>query len=146
MYKNIFIFLFKNVCIFLVIIICWLLFFFLKNDWCFFELFYFIFYFKKIFILPCLSIFQWGEDLHSAGRVSNEIFKKTKVEIIIVSSGSQNKSSKKWCKYMNVRMCAIFFIFDILDFFSILAFRKRCMSVLRTYEIGRAHVWTPVTL
>jgi len=72
--KNIFIFLLKNVYIFLVIIICWLPFFFLKNDQFFFELFYFIFYFEKIFIFTCLSIFQWGEDLHSAGRDSNEIF------------------------------------------------------------------------
>jgi len=36
---------------------------------------------------------------------------------------------------MNGRVCAIFFIFDIFDFFClILAFRKRCMSVLRTHE------------
>jgi len=115
-YKNIYIFLFEYVYIFLVINICWLPFFFLKNDWFFFS--YFISYFiLRNFIFPCLSIFQWGEDLHSAGRVSNEIFLKTKIEIMTTSSRSQNKSCNKWCKCMNVRMCAIFFIFDILDFF-----------------------------
>jgi len=101
--------------------------FFLKNDW---------FFFKKKFIFPCLCIFRCGQDLHNADRVSMEFFEKLRLRSWLHQAGLKINLSKKWGKCMNARMCAIFFIFDILDFFClILTFRKRCMSVLRTYEI-----------
>jgi len=119
---------------FFVIIICWLFFFFLKRWLMFFWVILFHILFQENFYLTLSFYFsmRWRPSQCREGLKWN--FLKTKVEIITVSSGSQNKSCKKWCKCMNVRMCAIFFIFYILDFFSILAFRKRCMSVLRTYE------------
>jgi len=62
-------------------------FLFPKKRSIFFELFYFIFYFKKIFIF-------------------NE------VKTFTVQGGTQIN----FFKCMNIRICAIFFIFDILDF------------------------------
>jgi len=121
--------------IFLVIIICSLSFFFLKNDRCFLS--YFISYFisRKFLFSLVFLFFNEVKNFTVQGGSQMNFFKKTKVEIINASSGSQNKSCKKWCKCMIVRMYAIFFIFDIIDYFCLtLAFRKRCISVLRTYE------------
>ena len=100
--------------IFLVIIICWLLFFFLRNDR--FFLSYFISYFilrKIYFPLSFYFSMRWRPSQCREGL--KWIFFLN--EIMTASSDSQNKSCKKWCKCMNVQMCAIFFIFYILDFF-----------------------------
>jgi len=110
--------------------------FLFPKKWSIFFLSYFISYciLRKFLFYLVFLFFNEVKTFTVQGRSQMNFF-ETKVEIMTASSGSQNKSSKKWCKCMNVRMCTIFFIFDILDFFClILAFRKRCMSVLRMYE------------
>jgi len=98
---------FKNVYIFLVIIICWLPFFFLKNDQFFLN--YFISYFisRKFLFSLVFLFFNEVKTFTVQGGSQMKFFLKTKVEITTVSSESQNKLYE----------CVIFFIFDILDFF-----------------------------
>ena len=97
---------FKNVYIFLVIIICWLPFFFLKNDQFFLNDFISYFISRKFLFSLVFLFFNEVKTFTVQGGSQMKFFLKTKVEITTVSSESQNKLYE----------CVIFFIFDILDF------------------------------
>jgi len=94
-----------------------------KKKWLIFFCYFISYFFKRNFIRACLSFFSKVKTF-TIQRGSQMQLKKW----VETMTGSRNKYWKKWDKCMN----AIFFIFDILDFF-IWAFGKRCMSALRTY-------------
>ena len=122
--------------IFLVIIICWLPFFFLKSGR-FFFLSYFISYFilrKFYFPLSFYFSMRWRPS-QCRERLKWFFFKKLRLRpwphqaSLKINLARSNVSAWMY-KCVQYFSFLIFLIFFCL----ILAFRKRCMSVLKTYE------------
>jgi len=121
--------------IFIVIIICWLPFFFLKNDRLFFELFYFIFYFKKILFSLVFLFFNEVKTFTVQGGSQMNFFKKLRLRSWPHQAGLKiNLARSNISAWMYECVQYFSFLIFLIFFCLILAFRKRCMSVLRTYE------------